>query len=352
MWPRSSSTGTVSVNVPSPVSRITSVIFSPAARCSQNSPMPPAKRNSASRAARLAGSPALGADDDGQAGDEVGGLPGPLGEAVVGERGVAQEHLAVRPEPDPGAGPRLRGTLAIWRRPDFRVKSASGPVARRTRRPRRAGSWSPRCGRPGPPRCRAARTARSPRTRRPRAGRRRRCRSRRRTCRPRAAWSSRARRRTAWSSRSLSTGMPRPLSAPRRSRRRAGSPRPWCSGRPAPRLPRCRRSPRGSAAGRGRRWSRCTCRGACAPRRGPRGPTGAWHCRSPWRRPRSGVPLRLRPGLRSAVARTVSVSAATGGRSPLEFFKRRHALRCHLRRVASSGRLPGRHHAGLPGFPV
>ena len=41
----------VSVNVPSPASLMTSVIFSPEPRCSQNSPMPPAKRNSASRAA-------------------------------------------------------------------------------------------------------------------------------------------------------------------------------------------------------------------------------------------------------------------------------------------------------------
>ncbi len=49
MWPRSSSTGTVSVNVPSPASLITSEIFSPVARCSQNSPIPPAKRNSSPR---------------------------------------------------------------------------------------------------------------------------------------------------------------------------------------------------------------------------------------------------------------------------------------------------------------
>ncbi len=48
MWPRSSSTGIVSVNVPSPVSRMTSVIFALVARCSQNSPIPPAKRYSAS----------------------------------------------------------------------------------------------------------------------------------------------------------------------------------------------------------------------------------------------------------------------------------------------------------------
>ena len=48
------------------------------------------------------------ADRDGEPGDEVGGLPGALGEALVGERGAGEEHLAVRPEPDPGARLRLR----------------------------------------------------------------------------------------------------------------------------------------------------------------------------------------------------------------------------------------------------
>ena len=51
MWPRSSSTGTVSVKLPEPVSRSTSVTGSPDDRCSQNSLMPPSKRNSASRGA-------------------------------------------------------------------------------------------------------------------------------------------------------------------------------------------------------------------------------------------------------------------------------------------------------------
>ena len=49
MWPRSSRTGTVSVKFPEPTSRSTSVTGSPAARCSQNSLMPPSKRNSTSR---------------------------------------------------------------------------------------------------------------------------------------------------------------------------------------------------------------------------------------------------------------------------------------------------------------
>ncbi len=55
-------------------------------------------------------------------------------------------------------------------------------------------------------------------------------------------------------------------------RRPAASPRSGRSSRPAPRRPRCRRSPRSGGAGRAHRWSRCTCRGACARPRGPRGP--------------------------------------------------------------------------------
>ena len=41
--------------------------------------------------------------------------------------------------------------------------------------------------------------------------------------------------------------------------------------RRATRRRRCRRSPTRGGAGRARRWSRCTCRAACAPPRGPRG---------------------------------------------------------------------------------
>src|SRR4029077_13629268 len=44
------------------------------------------------------------ADADGQAGHQVGGLPGPLREGVEAEPGVLYEHLPVRPEPDPGPG--------------------------------------------------------------------------------------------------------------------------------------------------------------------------------------------------------------------------------------------------------
>src|SRR5580704_11221790 len=128
MCPRSSSTGTVSVNVPSPVSLSTSVTFSPTARCSQNSLMPPANLNSAGR----------GADRDGQAGHQVGGLPGPLDHAVVAERGVAQEHLPVRPEPDasPGLGlgnprglaePRLPAEVGV--RPARLGELAGDPAA-------------------------------------------------------------------------------------------------------------------------------------------------------------------------------------------------------------------------------
>ena len=68
------------------------------------------------------------ADGDGQAGHQVGGLPGALGEAVVAEGGVLEEHLPVRPEPDPGAGLGL-ATRPAWRSPDFLVKAASGPGA-------------------------------------------------------------------------------------------------------------------------------------------------------------------------------------------------------------------------------
>ncbi|CAM5368943.1 hypothetical protein SCALM49S_04595 [Streptomyces californicus] len=45
MWPRSSRTGTVSLKVPEPLSRWTSQTALSSARYSQNSLMPPSKRN-------------------------------------------------------------------------------------------------------------------------------------------------------------------------------------------------------------------------------------------------------------------------------------------------------------------
>ena len=58
--------------------------------------------------------------------------------------------------------------------------------------------------------------------------------------------------------------------APRR--RPAASPRRAWRSRPSPRRRRCPRPPRSGGADRARRWSRCTCRAACAPPPGPRGP--------------------------------------------------------------------------------
>src|SRR4029077_11509743 len=82
------------------------------------------------------------ADADGQAGHEVGGLPGPLGERVEAEPGVLDEHLPVRPEPDPGAGgppgdalelaqPRLPGEVRVRARPG----ELAGDAAAEARRP-------------------------------------------------------------------------------------------------------------------------------------------------------------------------------------------------------------------------
>ena len=141
------------MNVPSPVSRmhvgdllaggqVLAELADAAGEAELRLPRPPPSPSRRFGAGLGAG---LRADRDRQAGHQVGGLPGPLGQAVVAERGVAQEHLAVRPEPDPGAGPWSCGTRAIWRSPDFLLKSASG----RPRLGELAGDAAAEAGRPG-----------------------------------------------------------------------------------------------------------------------------------------------------------------------------------------------------------
>ena len=92
------------------------VTGSPGERWTQNSLIPPAKRNSASSQASCGalfpaglavGVGPLVGDPDGEPGHEVRGLPGPLGQRVKAPLRPAHEHLPVRPEPDPGAGERL-----------------------------------------------------------------------------------------------------------------------------------------------------------------------------------------------------------------------------------------------------
>ena len=77
------------------------------------------------------------ADADGQAGHQVGGLPGPLGERVEAEPGVLDEHLPVRPEPDPGPGGPPDSAALSWpaelaqpRLPgEVRVRAGPGELA-------------------------------------------------------------------------------------------------------------------------------------------------------------------------------------------------------------------------------
>ena len=95
----------------------------------------------------------------------------------------------------------------------------------------------------------------------------------RRTCRRRAGWSGRSRPSRPWgSSGGDPPGCPAPSSLdPARRRRPGGLRRSGCSARPWPRRRSCRRPPRPGGADRSDRWSRCTCRAACAPPRAPRG---------------------------------------------------------------------------------
>ena len=106
MWPRSSSTGTVSVKWPLPCSRHTSVTGSSVARNSANSPIPPSwtKTSSCGPPPRACRQAALVAQHDAQAGHEERVCRARRDELVVGEVGVREEDLPVRPVADPGAG--------------------------------------------------------------------------------------------------------------------------------------------------------------------------------------------------------------------------------------------------------
>ena len=75
------------------------------------------------RLPRRAGHAALVTDDQGQAGDEEGGLAGPRDQPVVVELGVLEEDLLVRPVADPAAGHAALG-LADDRQ-------LAGPLVRR-----------------------------------------------------------------------------------------------------------------------------------------------------------------------------------------------------------------------------
>ena len=70
----------------------------------QNSPMPPVELENL--LARLGA--ALVDDPDGQPGHQVCRLAGSLDQGLQAPLGVADEHLRVRPEPDPGPGDLLR----------------------------------------------------------------------------------------------------------------------------------------------------------------------------------------------------------------------------------------------------
>ena len=88
------------------------------------------------------------ADADGQARHQVGGLPGSLGERIEAELGVLNEHLAVRPEPDPGPGGPPDSAALSWaaelaqpRLPgEVRVRAGPGELA---------GDAAAEAGRPG-----------------------------------------------------------------------------------------------------------------------------------------------------------------------------------------------------------
>ena len=84
------------------------------------------------------------ADGDGQAGDQVGGLAGALGQGLEAELGVAQEHLAVRPEPDPRPGGLAQDA------PEIAQSRPLGEVGRRAGPGELAGDAAAEAGRPGP----------------------------------------------------------------------------------------------------------------------------------------------------------------------------------------------------------
>ena len=139
MWPCPSSTGTVSVKLPDPASLITSVTGSPVASSAQNSAMPPSNRNTSSCGPSGA---ALVHDPDGQPGHQVRRLAGPLDQRLQAPLGVADEHLRVRPEPDPGPG-HLLGHPADLGQALALLEGRRRARARRTRRAPRGGSWRP-----------------------------------------------------------------------------------------------------------------------------------------------------------------------------------------------------------------
>ena len=125
---------------------------------SQNSLIPPSKRNSSSTGS----SPALVADRDGETGHEEGRLPHAVDDGVAGDRSVLEEDLTVGPEAHAGAGDALGDALGLAQPAARRLLGELGvrPRRRRSRRGRRAGSSSRACGRRGRPRRRAGRTGR------------------------------------------------------------------------------------------------------------------------------------------------------------------------------------------------
>ena len=100
MCPLLSSTGTVSVNVPLPWRRQTSVTGASGARYSQNSEIPPWWRKTSS----IGSGRALVADEERQTRHEERGLPRPGKQPLHIEVGIAEEDLPVGPVPHPRAG--------------------------------------------------------------------------------------------------------------------------------------------------------------------------------------------------------------------------------------------------------
>ena len=111
MWPRSSSTGTVSVNAPEPVRCHVSVTAVSGARWSTKSTTPPLCRNVSSCGPSSPGVPAMPRSSrtvSVRPGHQEARLPGARDQLVVREDGRLGEDLPVRPvphaRPGPGAG--------------------------------------------------------------------------------------------------------------------------------------------------------------------------------------------------------------------------------------------------------
>ena len=220
------------------------------------------------------------ADGDGQPGHQVGGLAGPLGQGVEAELGVRRKTCR--------SGQNLIRVpvafLALLRRPaELAQARLAGELGVRAGPGELAGDAAAEAGRPGPPvpvhldvQPRGQRVDHRGAHAVQAAG------GRVRAAAELAAGVQPGHDQLDAGQLGLPLerrpGCPGRRPGPRPSHPRAGSPRSASSTRPAPRPPSCRRSPTGSAAGPGRRWTRRTSPGACVPRPGLPAPTGAGRC--------------------------------------------------------------------------